>query len=1276
MANTLQTHIIMEEALSKRDIRTMPDDARASPLNGSEVATAAMESVQRPYLFLLSANDRGSLSKSTALIAEYVYERPAYLFPDLLRSLAFTLGQRRTLLPWKVAMHAADQDDLIRKLKDVALTPTRSVEQPRIGFVFTGQGSQWPKMGTQLSHSYPIYASAIQKADHILTGLGASWSLINELEKSEGYSSVDSPGISQPACTALQLALVDLLKSWNVFPQSVTGHSSGEIAAAYAAGILDMESCMAIAYYRGLLATTLIEKDECTSGGMLAVGASQEDTQALIDAKTDTGGDCTIACINSPKSITVSGDAARISQVSALADEKSIWNRRLKVEVAYHSHHMNAVADQYASLLGEVKPVLDVRVDFHSSLKGHQVEPGTIDTRYWISNLTSPVKFSEAFTSLCKPKGDSKRGVDLVIEIGPHSTLQGPIRQITQTFEGSPRQIQSFSSIVRNADSTTSLVDLAARLVTNGCKLERARVNFPSSPSPPKVLADLPPYQWNHTKRYWHEVRERQEMLKYMSPRHDLLGIRESSSAIEAPRWKNVLTVEDVPWLRDHCVQDVIIFPMAGYLCMAMEACRQQAQWKGRDFDRVTLQHVTVHRPLTLSESTAVELRLSLTPWNEGSYSFSETWSHFKISSWTSERGWLDHCKGLVAASLPAQQNPVSTRDESRVGLEHQMGDLAELRDRCKEPKDADQLYQICEEGGFHFGPTFRRVQEVQMGPSHLEGTYTVTIPDTLTCMPYNRQSDYIIHPISLDFVFQGATMFLAEDMGEAPYMPVSIREITIAIGMVQDPGSIFQIHATSRARDAFSRRRTFDYVVLDMQRASHPSGIVAKGVVESPVQGGEITQERSESRCLRTQWKPSMSYLDQKNSEAMLSLPPPSLHNPQALQKLEEMGLDYIKQALRQTNFGELPATYVQKLYRWMESKMHQVNGDLTSNRAHEPSGDVIKGRWPVKSIDNGMKQDLNGTGANGKVSVKANCDVSKSKADGTNAGVPSGQVSIDPFSDASNGKIQNGRLLNKKTPNGDLPITKVHDQPDGVWTDEHVLKRNVPDVDDDTSSSHTESTQLAVLLLRRVGAQLPAILRGQTDPAVLMSEDDLLSRFKAEFEGLSRLYSAAATYIKNLAFQSPVLRIMELDGLDTLATAQILEGLSTASGTLSGSIRYEIGEEPTDKAAKLAPWAHMLKQRRSDPTESLSSPITETESYDVIIVADNNIPRDQKKLANIRSLLKTGGRLILFQNRRDRDRISLLPLATLPGWWVEDGDHCDRGANGKANIDPTLIS
>ena len=124
----LQAHVILEESLSKCDIRSMPEDARARLLDKSKSSTEAIKSATISYLFVLSANDCGSLSKMTALIAEYVNERPVYLFPNLLKSLAFTLGQRRTLLPWKVAIQAADQDELIEKLKDVVLAPTRSAK--------------------------------------------------------------------------------------------------------------------------------------------------------------------------------------------------------------------------------------------------------------------------------------------------------------------------------------------------------------------------------------------------------------------------------------------------------------------------------------------------------------------------------------------------------------------------------------------------------------------------------------------------------------------------------------------------------------------------------------------------------------------------------------------------------------------------------------------------------------------------------------------------------------------------------------------------------------------------------------------------------------------------------------------------------------------------------------------------------------------------------------------------------------------------------------------
>ena len=1237
----------MEEALSRGDTRAMPRDAMATLLDCAKPVTAATELVPKPYLFLLSANDPKSLVKSAALVAEYLFERPEVLYPDLFRSLAFTLGQRRTSHPWRIALQATSHDELIHKLKDEALTPTRSVEQPRIGFVFTGQGSQWPKMGTELYHAYPTYASAIQKVDHILTSLGASWSLLAELEKSEGCSIIDNPNISQPACTALQIALVDLFHSWGITAHSVTGHSSGEIAAAYAAGILGVESCVAIAYYRGLVASSLLEKAGGISGGMLAVGASQHDTQTLIDARTDVVGECTIACINSPKSMTVSGDGARIAQVSALADSQSIWNKRLKVNVAYHSHHMNAVAQEYASLLGEVKPIRDARIEFHSSLQGQKVEPGALDTLYWIRNLTSPVRFSEAFTSLCEPKEDRKRGVDLVIEIGPHSTLQGPIRQITQTFEGRTREIQSFPSVVRNVDSTSSLLDLSARLEINGCTLHLGNINCPASASAPDLLSDLPPYPWNHTQKYWHEPRELEETLKYSCPRHDLLGNRESDCSVEAPRWKNVLTVEDVPWLRDHRVQDVIIFPITGYLCMAMEACQQQARWKDKTFDRITLKNISAHRPLALPELTPIELRLSLTPWTEGSYSLSDTWSQFRISSWVSDRGWLDHCSGLVGAILPEQQNPFKL-EGSRVGLEHQMGDLLELRSRCKEILNPKDMYSVCDDSGFHYGPMFRQIQEAQLGSSH-EGAFTMSLSDTLTCMPYSRQSDYLIHPTSLDNVLQGSLVFLAHDpnVTEGPWVPTSIGEITVAVGLAGDPGSTYQIHGRYRPYDPFSKRATFDFVVLDTQRDLHPCGIVVKGLVEALVPNDHTAEEEITSRCLRIQWEPSMSYLDENSSDAILTLPP-RFCNPQASQEVEDMGLDYIKEALRQTTFDEIPATYLQDLYAWMKTRLSEVNGDVTIGKAQGPNGNVSK-------IDT---DERNGDAAND-------------------------QVSVGSIYNTSNGKVDHRQLTNEKGPDGEIFMSKVHNQPNGALANGQTPETKISNLDthkgsirshDNALDGHAKSPQLAVSLMRRIGAQLPAILRGTIDPKALVSEDDLLSRFTAEFEGRSRLYCAAATYVQKLAFQSPVLRVLQLGEHDALATAAILDSLSKTFGISSESVKYEIVASSTNITASLAPWRHMLKHRELDPAKPWSSLDLEKGTYDVIILADNHKSRKPKLLIDVHALLKTGGRLILFQNRRNRNSTSLLPLATLPDWWVEDGDDCKDSANSKTTSIPRL--
>ncbi len=856
---------MLEEPLSVDKIASFAASSPGIQTGSSHPTTSSREQ----YLYVLSANDRESMKRHIALIAEYAKDRPITLYPEILRSLAFTLGQRRSTLAWKVAVLGRNPAQLIHNLKDISLTPVKSGEHPKVGFIFTGQGSQWPMMGRSLYDRYPIYAVTVRKADQILIGLGASWSLIEELDKSQ-HSLINSAQKSQPACTALQIALVDLLSSWNVDPVSVTGHSSGEIAAAYAAGILDLEACIAIAYHRGVVANTLKQDFKGVAGGMLAVGANQDDTQALIDVSASKHGEARIACVNSPISMTVSGDADQISQIERLAEIRSIWNRRLKVDVAYHSHHMNYVADTYKRLLGKVQPNTQTGVEFHSSLKGARVAPSTLTAAYWVENLTSPVLFSQAIESLCRPSAESK--VDIIVEIGPHSALQGPVRQILQTLEGGSRKIQSMPSLIRNEDSVSSMLQLSARLLMSGCRMQLGNVNFPKGQSP-KMLTDLPPYQWNHERKYWHQNRIGQEMQSYPSPRHDLLGTRVQDSSVLEPQWRNVLVADDVPWLRDHKVQDLTVFPLAGYLCMAIEACRQKANWTGSKLESVGLREISVHQALAIPDSTSVELRLSLTPFHEGPRSSSDRWSQFRVFSWTLERGWSEHCRGLIEPRIADVKNPIENEVLVRRRLERSAEDLSREKSLCSHPVVAKDVYQVAAASAFEYGPMFRQMKNVMSGPLCM--VHNVIVPDTPACMPVNHESNYTLHPITLDVILHGALASLVESglFSKAPYMPIAIREMTVSLALSKQPGAVFQVYTRTHESDTFSRRQTFDIDAKDVQDPSGGCDVSIRGLIEVPVQQSQASQDAERAQCLRTQWEPCMTYLSQSQGSKVFPM-------------------------------------------------------------------------------------------------------------------------------------------------------------------------------------------------------------------------------------------------------------------------------------------------------------------------------------------------------------------------------------------------------------------
>ena len=296
-------------------------------------------------LFVVTANDKASLETVLKNLVIYLEQRPEMFQKALMADVAYTLGQRRSLLQWRVAIPALRSFDLIEAINGQRLTPGKESDPLRIGFIFTGQGAQWYGMGRELYQQYPVFANAIDYADVCLGSLGASWSLLDELSKDEKTSNVGAAHISQPACTAIQLALVDLMRSWGIRPTAVAGHSSGEIGAAYAAGSLTFETCMAVAYHRGRLIPVLKERYPDLRGALMAVGGRKEELEPIISEIK--GGEIRIACFNSPSSLTISGDEAGIDELKNIAEEKQLFNRKLFVDTAYHSHHMNLLAKDY-----------------------------------------------------------------------------------------------------------------------------------------------------------------------------------------------------------------------------------------------------------------------------------------------------------------------------------------------------------------------------------------------------------------------------------------------------------------------------------------------------------------------------------------------------------------------------------------------------------------------------------------------------------------------------------------------------------------------------------------------------------------------------------------------------------------------------------------------------------------------------------------------------------------------------------------------------------------
>lgn len=283
---------------------------------------------QGASLLVLSAGSEKSLKMMVEQYKDYLHRHPAAL-----DRLAYTLAHGRPILPFRTFCVAQQPEDL-----NTSTWPTiRPISGAnRAVFVFTGQGAQWSRMGAELIKTSREFREDIKYMDAALKRLlpvshRPRWTLSGELLRPQGSSRLGEAEFAQPACTALQVALVRHLGRYDIAPAAVVGHSSGEIAAAFAAGVLSMEEAVIVAFYRGWVVQSRLKR----RGSMAAVGLGRDQVSRFLEATPGI----TIACENSNRSVTLSGDAHGLQDVldTIKTTYKDAFVRSLKVDAAYHS---------------------------------------------------------------------------------------------------------------------------------------------------------------------------------------------------------------------------------------------------------------------------------------------------------------------------------------------------------------------------------------------------------------------------------------------------------------------------------------------------------------------------------------------------------------------------------------------------------------------------------------------------------------------------------------------------------------------------------------------------------------------------------------------------------------------------------------------------------------------------------------------------------------------------------------------------------------------------
>lgn len=456
-------HVIIEEAPKNLEEALLDEDTATLLLPISAKTQDALRAHAAAFLDMLSADSS----------------------PRLL-DIVYTASARRSHYVHRVSVVGRTKSELAEQLNaylqaqgsTTVAEGKASPARAKIVFVFSGQGSQWLGMGRQLYESDASFRSVIDTCDNLMTSrLG--WSILDELEAPETMSRMQETHVAQPLLFALQVALVEMLRSWGISPDAMIGHSVGEIAAAHIAGILSLDEAIRLVAIRGR-----IMQKATGLGKMVSVSMTPNDAQSILVGYEDR---VSIAAINDPGTVVLSGAPQALDEIVSRCERKGVITRPLRVDYAFHSPQMDAFEHELVERLARV----DTRratLAMYSTVIADCVDGNELDVRYWGRNLRQTVDFAGAMFAAIRD------GYQLFLEIGPHPVLTTNMQQClaVKKTEGAV-----LFSMRRGRDQRQTLMEAVGALYTRGCLPEWTRLVPAGGKSAP-----LPTYPWQR-ERYW-----------------------------------------------------------------------------------------------------------------------------------------------------------------------------------------------------------------------------------------------------------------------------------------------------------------------------------------------------------------------------------------------------------------------------------------------------------------------------------------------------------------------------------------------------------------------------------------------------------------------------------------------------------------------------------------------------------------------------------------------------------------------------------------------------